>query len=227
MPDAQRQSLITVMFITCRRPRRLRSRMSPALLDPGGCPSVLGSYRRACSSIRSGIGGSAPRARLLHALAWPRVTGRLSSEVRPGVRVSGSRVRHVTTRDTSHGPSRRHVGRWVMLKLMRVRGRGTPCGHQRTEMPECAKEQKISLRGGTHLSASLPGSLAASDALGLARSGFEATPVVDADHGKSESHRRRRRGRCCGGGKVQEGAGHPAGALRAADGASTRCRGAR
>ena len=124
MPDAQRQSLITVMFITCRRPRRLRSRMSPALLDPGGCPSVLGSYRRACSSIRSGIGGSAPRARLLHALAWPRVTGRLSSEVRPGVRVSGSRVRHVTTRDTSHGPSRRHVGRWVML--MRVRGRGRP-----------------------------------------------------------------------------------------------------
>lgn len=114
------------MFITCRRPRRLRSRMSPALLDPGGCPSVLGSYRRACSSIRSGIGGSAPRARLLHALAWPRVTGRLSSEVRPGVRVSGSRVRHVTTRDTSHGPSRRHVGRWVMLKLMRVRGRGRP-----------------------------------------------------------------------------------------------------
>ena len=116
------------MFITCRRPRRLRSRMSPALLDPGGCPSVLGSYRRACSSIRSGIGGSAPwalgsstlsRGRL----AWPRVTGRLSSEVRPGVRVSGSRVRHVTTRDTSHGPSRRHVGRWVML--MRVRGRGT------------------------------------------------------------------------------------------------------
>ena len=120
------------MFITCRRPRRLRSRMSPALLDPGGCPSVLGSYRRACSSIRSGIGGSAPwalgsstlsRGRL----AWPRVTGRLSSEVRPGVRVSGSRVRHVTTRDTSHGPSRRHVGRWVMLKLnMRVRGRGRP-----------------------------------------------------------------------------------------------------
>jgi len=52
-------------------------------------------------------------------------------------------------------------------------------------------------------------------------------PVVDADHGKSKSHRRRRRGRCCGGGKVQEGAGHPAGALRAADGASTRCRGAR
>ena len=35
--------------------------------------------------------------------------------------------------------------------------------------------------------ASLPGSLAASDALGSARSGFEATPVVDADHGVSES----------------------------------------
>jgi hypothetical protein len=52
----------------------------------------------------------------------------------------------------------------------------------------------FSLRGGTHLSASLPGSLAASDALGSARSGFEATPVVDADHGKSKSHRRRRRG---------------------------------
>jgi hypothetical protein len=50
-----------------------------------------------------------------------------------------------------------------------------------------AKEQKISLRGGTHLSASLPGSLAASDALGSARSGFEATPVIDADHGVSES----------------------------------------
>ena len=53
-------------------------------------------------------------------------------------------------------------------------------------MPECAKEQKISLRVGTHLSASLPGSLAASDALGSARSGFEATPVIDADHGVSE-----------------------------------------
>ena len=38
----------------------------------------------------------------------------------------------------------------------------------------------------SRLSASLPGSLAASDALGLARSGFEATPVVDADHGVSE-----------------------------------------
>mgnify|MGYP000884826757 CR=1 FL=1 len=50
------------------------------------------------------------------------------------------------------------------------------------------------LRGGTHLSASLPGSLVASDALGSARSGFEATPVVDADHGKSESHRRRLQG---------------------------------
>ena len=39
----------------------------------------------------------------------------------------------------------------------------------------------------SRLSASLPGSLAASDALGLARSGFEATPVIDADHGVSES----------------------------------------
>ena len=38
----------------------------------------------------------------------------------------------------------------------------------------------------SRLSASLPGSLAASDALGLARSGFEATPVIDADHGVSE-----------------------------------------
>ena len=35
-------------------------------------------------------------------------------------------------------------------------------------------------------------------ALGSARSGFEATPVVDADHGESESRSRRRRGRCCG-----------------------------
>jgi hypothetical protein len=40
--------------------------------------------------------------------------------------------------------------------------------------------------------------LAASDALGSARLGFEATPVVDADHGESESRSRRRRGRCCG-----------------------------
>ena len=48
------------------------------------------------------------------------------------------------------------------------------------------------------LSASLPGCLAASYALGSARSGFEATPVVDADHGESESRSRRRRGRCCG-----------------------------
>ena len=48
------------------------------------------------------------------------------------------------------------------------------------------------------LCASLPGSLAAPDALGSARLGFEATPVVDADHGESESRSRRRRGRCCG-----------------------------
>ena len=46
---------------------------------------------------------------------------------------------------------------------------------------------KIFFKTGTHLSASLPGSLAASDALGSARSGFEATPVIDADHGVSES----------------------------------------
>ena len=72
--------------------------------------------------------GSAPPR--VHALAWPRVTGRLSSEVRPGVRVSGSRVRHVATRDTSHGPSRRHVGRWVML--MRVRGRAVEGRVRRT-----------------------------------------------------------------------------------------------
>ena len=48
------------------------------------------------------------------------------------------------------------------------------------------------------LNASLPGSLAASVALGSARLDFEATPVVDADHGESESRSRRRRGRCCG-----------------------------
>jgi len=48
------------------------------------------------------------------------------------------------------------------------------------------------------LSASLPGSLAASVALGSARLDFEATPVVDADHGESESRSRRRRGRRCG-----------------------------
>ena len=40
--------------------------------------------------------------------------------------------------------------------------------------------------------ASLPGSLAASFALGSARLSFEATPVVDADHGESESRSRRR-----------------------------------
>ena len=68
-------------------------------------------------------------------------------------------------------------------------------------------------------------SLAASVALGgSARSGFEATPAVDADHGESESHRRRRRGRPHADGKVQQGAGHPASALRAAIGASARCR---
>ena len=48
------------------------------------------------------------------------------------------------------------------------------------------------------LCASLSGSLAAPYALGSARSGFEATPVVDADHGESESRSRRGRGRCCG-----------------------------
>ena len=48
------------------------------------------------------------------------------------------------------------------------------------------------------LSASLPGSLAASVALGSARLDFEATPVVNADHGESESRSRGRRGRCCG-----------------------------
>ena len=58
-------------------------------------------------------------------------------------------------------------------------------------------------------------SLAASVALGgSARSGLEATPAVDADHGESESHRRRRRGRPHADGKVQQGAGHPASALR-------------
>ena len=57
------------------------------------------------------------------------------------------------------------------------------------------------------LCASLPGSLAAPDALGSARLGFEATPVVDADHGESESRSRRRRGRCCGLWKKHEGNG--------------------
>ena len=57
------------------------------------------------------------------------------------------------------------------------------------------------------LSASLPGSLTASDVLGSARLGFEATPVVDADHGVSESRSRRRRGRCCGLWKKHEGNG--------------------
>ena len=85
-----------------------------------------------------------------------------------------------------------------------IRTACSPCGLSHAKSPSSGT--LLFLRGGTHLSASLPGSLAASDALGLARLGFEATPVVDADHGKSESHRRRRRGRCCGGGKVQEGA---------------------
>ena len=40
---------------------------------------------------------------------------------------------------------------------------------------------------GWPLSATLPGCLAAPYALGSARSGFEATPVIDADHGVSES----------------------------------------
>ena len=58
-------------------------------------------------------------------------------------------------------------------------------------------------------------SLAASVALGgSARSGLEATPAVDADHGESEAHQRRRRGRPHADGKVQQGAGHPASALR-------------
>jgi hypothetical protein len=49
-----------------------------------------------------------------------------------------------------------------------------------------------------HLARAVGDALAASDALGSARLGFEATPVVDADHGESESRSRRRRGRCCG-----------------------------
>ena len=44
------------------------------------------------------------------------------------------------------------------------------------------------------LCALLPGCLAASVALGSSRSSFEATSVVDADHGESESRSRRRRG---------------------------------
>ena len=105
------------MFITCRRPRRLRSRMSPALLDPGGCPSVLGAWvlpsrmffdtfgHRGVRALGSLGSSTLSRGRL----AWPRVTGRLSSEVRPGVRVSGSRVRHVTTRDTSRSSNTRRA----------------------------------------------------------------------------------------------------------------------
>jgi len=57
------------------------------------------------------------------------------------------------------------------------------------------------------LCASLPGSLAAPVALGSVRLDFEATPVVDADHGESESRSRRCRGRCCGLWKKHEGNG--------------------
>ena len=53
-------------------------------------------------------------------------------------------------------------------------------------------------RFGIALHASLLGCLAASDSLDTACSGFEATPVVDADHGENESRSRRRRSRCCG-----------------------------
>ena len=63
--------------------------------------------------------------------------------------------------------------------------------------PPFRKPQAVPL-GLWPLCASLSGGLAASVALGSARSGFEATPVVDADHGVSESRSRRRRGRCCG-----------------------------
>jgi len=71
-----------------------------------------------------------------------------------------------------------------------IRTACSPCGLSHAKSPSSGT--LLFSRGGTHLSASLPGSLAASDALGLARLGFEATPVVDADHGESESHRRRR-----------------------------------
>jgi len=63
--------------------------------------------------------------------------------------------------------------------------------------PPFRKPRAVPLEAGP-LCASLSGSLAASIALGSARLDFEATPVVDADHGESESRSRRRRGRCCG-----------------------------
>ena len=57
---------------------------------------------------------------------------------------------------------------------------------------EKTSREKTFSRDSRDAGVSLPGSLAASFAFGSARSGFEATPVVDADHGESESHRRRR-----------------------------------
>ena len=62
--------------------------------------------------------------------------------------------------------------------------RQTPCEKIGPEKPVLSA---LDFFAKSRLSASLPGSLAASDALGLARSGFEATPVIDADHGVSES----------------------------------------
>ena len=75
----------------------------------------------------------------------------------------------------------------VAVPGSRARGSAERSGHL-VDSPSrfCAiREPTIFSKGRAR--ASLPGSLAASDALGSARSGFEATPVVDADHGVSES----------------------------------------
>ena len=87
------------------------------------------------------------------------------------------------------------VFRLRLLGLLARRGLGTSFFEIFSEVPNQTSYSDLMLRG---LDASLPGGLAAPYALGSARSGFKATPVVDADHGVSESRSRRRRGRCCG-----------------------------
>ena len=70
--------------------------------------------------------------------------------------------------------------------MQRVPGFNVPAPCENSDQDTSNKKRPFFSSKG-RARASLPGSLAASDALGSARSGFEATPVVDADHGVSES----------------------------------------
>ena len=86
------------------------------------------------------------------------------------------------------------VGRALCDELRSARQPVCPCRVRSQRGPFLlhfsAQSQARMVRFGIALHASLLGCLAASDSLDTACSGFEATPVVDADHGENESRSR-------------------------------------